>query len=272
MRSFREEYQKEIDRVGTFHLDVKQVSDEIHHHKMRNVRRRRMMVSVASGAAIFLVVGGMATAMNYGGGFIQVRHNGFSITNRPAGDEDSAEGGVDAGQIPAPVKERARQETEEIDEPETPCIIAYSMEPAEYDSLVSFQEQTDITVPMPDMRLLGGDAAQQYIHTLGDQVYIRIQDTQERSFSIIQVDHRGDQAYASSSAYSGEAANERNYTTAQGYTYKVIDIMDGDEISSIECAISLYGRDLLVGFRGYTQEEAYEVLQAMDLGVYTVDE
>ena len=35
-------------------------------------------------------------------------------------------------------------------------------------------------------------------------------------------------------------------------------------------AISLYGRDLLVGFWGYTQEEAYTVLQTMDLDVYTL--
>ena len=271
MRSFREEYQKEIDQAGTFHLDVKRVSDEIHHHKMRNARRRRMMVSVASAAAVFLLVGGMATAMNYGGGFIQVRHNGFSITNQPGGDMESAEGAVDAGQTPALAKERSRQAVEESDEPAAQCIV-YDLEPTEYDSLEAFWEETHVTVPMPDMQLLGGDTAEQYIHMLGNQVYIRVQDTEERSFSIIQADHRGDQAYASSSAYSGEAANERNYTTAQGYTYKVIDIVDDCEINSIECAISLYGRDLLVGFRGYTQEEAYEVLQGMDLGVYTTDE
>ena len=44
--------------------------------------------------------------------------------------------------------------------------------------------------------------------------------------------------------------------------------MDGDEIVNIECAVSLYGRDLLAGFYGYTQEEAYAVLEAMDLGIY----
>lgn len=80
MRSFREEYQKEMDRQGTFHLDAERVSDEIHHHKLRKARRRRAMASVASAAAVFLLLGGVATAMNYGSSFIQVRHNGFSIT------------------------------------------------------------------------------------------------------------------------------------------------------------------------------------------------
>ena len=65
MRSFREEYQKEMDRQGTFHLDAERVSDEIHHHKLRKARRRRAMASVASAAAVFLLLGGVATAMNY---------------------------------------------------------------------------------------------------------------------------------------------------------------------------------------------------------------
>lgn len=261
MRSFREEYQREMEQAGTFRLDVRQVSDEIHHHKMKSARRRRMLVSAVSAAAIFLLVGGVATAMNYGGGLIQVRDNGFSIVSQPAGGED-------AGQTPMIARGRSVQEPEEL---ETECIVC-DVDFKEYDSLAAFREENQIAVPMPDMQLLGGDAAEQYIHMLENQVYIRIQDTQERFFSIVQIDHRDDQAYASSSAYAGEAANERNYTTGQGYTYKVIDIMDGGEVSSIECAISLYGRDLLVGFRGYTQEEAYEVLQTMDLGVYSMGE
>lgn len=268
MRSFREEYQREIERAGTFRLDVGQVSDEIHHHKMQSARRRRMLVSAVSAAAIFLLVGGVATAMNYGGGLIQVRNNGFSIVSQPAGGEENGAGGEDAGQTPMLARGRSVQETEEL---ETECIVC-DMDFKEYDSLAAFREENHIAVPMPDMQLLGGDTAEQYIHMLENQVYIRIQDTQDRYFSIVQMDHRDDRAYASSSAYAGEAANERNYTTDQGYTYKVIDIMDGGDISSIECAISLYGRDLLVSFRGYTQEEAYEVLQTMDLGVYSMGE
>lgn len=269
MRSFREEYQREMEQAGTFRLDVGQVFDEIHHHKMKSAHRRRMLVSAVSAAAIFLLVGGVATAMNYGGGLIQVRDNGFSIVSQPAGGGENGAEEEAAGQTPMIARGRSVQESEEL-EPE--CIVCDIIDFKEYDSLAAFREENQIAVPMPDMQLLGGDAAEQYIHMLENQVYIRIQDTQERFFSIVQIDHRDDQAYASSSAYAGEAANERNYTTGQGYTYKVIDIMDGGEVSSIECAISLYGRDLLVSFRGYTQEEAYEVLQTMDLGVYSMGE
>jgi len=35
LRSFREEYRREMDRVGTFHLDIERMSDEIHHHKLQ---------------------------------------------------------------------------------------------------------------------------------------------------------------------------------------------------------------------------------------------
>ena len=94
LRSFREEYQKEMDRQGTFHLDAERVSDEIHHHKLKNARRRRAMASVASAAAVFLLLGGVATAMNYGSSFIQVRHNGFSITG-----PQQADAGGEAGKI-----------------------------------------------------------------------------------------------------------------------------------------------------------------------------
>lgn len=264
MRSFREEYQKEMDRQGTFHLDAERVSDEIHHHKLKKAHRRRAMASVASAAAVFLLLGGVATAMNYGSSFIQVRHNGFSIT----GPQQADAGGEAGTSVPGPAKERSRQRSEEAE----PECVAYQMEVKEYDSLSAFKEDTDISVPLPDLELLGGEAADQSVHIVGDQVYIRIQEEQDRMFSVMQMDHRGSQGYAASSVYSGEAANERNYTTSQGYTYKVIDLMEDGEVSSIECAISLYGRDLLVGFWGYTQEEAYTVLQTMDLDVYTLFE
>ena len=271
MRSFREEYRREMDRVGTFHLDIERMSDEIHHHKLRKARRRRVIMSAASAAAVFLMVGGVVTAMNYGSSFIQVRDNGFSITGgkwRYTESETGTEGVGDAGQPLALAKEGAGQVPEEA---ETECIV-YEMEIKEYDSLDAFREESAVVVPIPDMQLVGGDLAEQNIHVVGNQLYISLQDTQERFFSIMKMDHRESQAYASASAYAGEAANERNFTTSQGYTYKVIDIIDGSDVSNIECAISLFGWDLLVGFRGYTQEEAYAVLQSMDLGVYVAGE
>lgn len=265
MRSFKEEYQREMDRVGTFHPDVKQISDEIHRHKLRSIRRKRIMISAASAAAVFLLIGGMATAMNYGGGIIRVRDNGFSITSENVGAVDSEE----TGQTPMLTKERQGRAAESA-EPVEQCSV-YEVEPREYKSLQDFQAESGIIVPLPELQLVGGDTAEQSVHVLGNHVYISVRDDQERNFSIMQVDHRNDMAYAAASSYSGEAVNERNYTTAQGYTYKVIDIMDGDELVNIECAVSLYGRDLLVGFYGYTQEEAYDILKTIDLGVYIKD-
>ena len=262
MRSFKEEYQREMDFAGTFRLDVKQVSDEIHHHKLKRAHRRRIMMSAASAAAVFLLVGGMATAMSYGSSIIRVRDNGFSITseNAQATEEEDIE------QAPLLAKNGSRGAVEPVEE----CSIR-EMGAREYKSLQDFQTESGIIVPVPDLQLVGGDTAEQIIHVFDNQVHICIQDDQERSFTILQVDHRNDMAYAAASAYSGEAANERNYTTAQGYTYKVIDIMDGDELTNIECAVSLYGRDLMVGFYGYTEEEAYSVLRTIDLGLYIKD-
>lgn len=257
MRSFKEEYQREMDRVGTFRPDAGQVSDEIRHQRLKSGRRRRIIISAASAAAVFLLVGGAATAMNYGSSLIRVRDNGFSITSEGA---DAGEN-RDMGQTPMLARGRSGAAAPEQ-------YSAYEVDVREYRTLQDFQTESGVTVAMPDLQLVGGDTAEQYIHVYGDHVYIRIQDDQERSFVIQQMDHRNDMAYAASSSYSGEAANERNYTTAQGYTYKVIDIMDGDDVISIECAVSLYGRDLLAGFYGYTQEKAYAVLEAMDLGVY----
>lgn len=259
MRSFKEEYQREMDLVGTFRPDIKQVSDEIHHHKLKRIRRRRIMMSAASAAAVFLLIGGMATAMNYGSSIIRVRDNGFSITSENA----QALEGDDVGQTPRLTKDSINGATEPVEQ----CSIR-EVEPREYQTLQDFQTESGIIVPVPDLQLVGGDTAQQVVHVFDNQVYIRILDDQERSFTILQMDHRDDMAYAAASSYSGETANERNYTTAQGYTYKVIDVMNDDEPVNIECAVSLYGRDLLVGFYGYTQEEAYRVLNTMDLGIY----
>ena len=262
MRSFKEEYQREMDRAGTFHLDVKQVSDEIHHHKLKSIRRRRIMISAASAAAVFLLIGGMATAMSYGSSLIRVRDNGFSITS----DNAEVPDGGDMGQTPMSAKERQARGAETVAQ----CSIR-EVEAREYETLQDFQAESGIIVPVPDLQLVGGDTAEQRVHVVDNQVYIQIQDEQERTFTILQMDHRNDMAYAAASAYSGEAVNERSYTTTQGYTYKVIDIMDGNELVNIECAVSLYGRDLLVGFYGYTQEEAYDILKSIDLGIYIRD-
>ncbi len=269
MRSFREEYKREMDRVGTFRLDVEQISDEIHHHKLQKAQRRRMIVSTASAAAVFLMLSGVVTAMNYGSGFIQVRDNGFSITSEKWRDTESGATEETVEDI-QPMALSAEQPTQ-VSGTEVECA-AYEMEIKEYDSLDALLEEGAVTVPIPDLRLLGEEVTAQSIHLMENQLYISLLDKQERFFSIMQLDHREDQAYATSSAYAGEAVNERNYTTSQGYTYKVIDIIDGSDVGNIECAISLYGRDLLVGFRGYTQEEAYDVLQSMDLGVYVENE
>lgn len=269
MRSFREEYQREMDRVGTFRLDVEQISDEIHHHKLQKAHRRRVIVSTASAAAVFLMLSGVVTAMNYGSGFIQVRENGFSITSEKwrYTESDATEGMAEDAQPMA----LSMEQTGDTSDAEAECVV-YEMEIREYDSLDALLQEGAVIVPIPDMQLVGEDVSVQSIHLVENQLYISLLDKQERFFSIMQLDHREDQAYATSSAYAGEAANERNYTTAQGYTYKVIDIIDGSDISNIECAISLYDRDLLVGFQGYTQEEAYAILQSMDLGVYVGNE
>ncbi|MCM1118036.1 MAG: hypothetical protein NC543_01560 [bacterium] len=219
------------------------------------------MISAASAATLFLLVGGMAAAMNYGGGLIRVRDNGFSITSENAEAVDS---GGDQRQYPlSKVRSRAVGA-----EPVEQCDV-HEIQAQEYESLEEFNERSGIIIPLPDLQLVGGDEAKQYIRVLDNQVYLRIQDDdQERYFSLVQMDHRNDLSYAAASSYSGTVANERNYTTAQGYTYKVIDLMEGDELISIECAISLYGRDILAGFYGYTQEEAYAVLRSIDLGIY----
>lgn len=260
MRSFKEVYKREMDRAGTFHPDVNQVLDEFQRYRRKRDRGRRIMISAASAATLFLLVGGMAAAMNYGGGLIRVRDNGFSITGENAQVVDSG------GDQQRPLsKERSRVAGTELVEQ----YDIHEIQAQEYDSLEEFSERSGVIMPLPDLQLVGGDDAKQYIHVLDNQVYVRIQDDdQERYFSLVQMDHRNDSAYAAASAYSGTAANERNYTTAQGYTYKVIDLMEGDELVSIECAISVYGRDILAGFYGYTQEEAYTVLKSIDLGIY----
>lgn len=264
MRSFREEYQEEMDRVGTFHPEAAQVSDEIRHHKRKTAGRRRALITAASAAAVFLLVGGAAAAMGYGSGVIRVRNNGFSITSE-SGEFTEDQGEEQPLELSRQRAEDPVAETElEFEE----CEIAAR----EYDSLESFRQEEEITVPLPDLQLVGGDRAEAYINVLGSHLYINLWDAEGKSVSLMQTDHRGDLGYAFSASYGGEAVNERNYTTGQGYTYKVIDIMEENQLTDIECAVSLYGRDLLVGFRGYTQEEAYAVLESMDLGIYVVDE
>ncbi len=120
--------------------------------------------------------------MNYGSSFIQVRHNGFSIT----GPQQADAGGETGTSVPGLAKERSRQRSEEAE----PECVAYQMEVKEYDSLSAFKEETGISVPLPDLELLGGEAADQSVHIVGDQVYIRIQEEQGRLEDILK-EHLG---------------------------------------------------------------------------------
>lgn len=86
-----------------------------------------------------------------------------------------------------------------------------------------------------------------------------------------QWDTRGLVGYASSTAYTGESANQRDVTNSQGLSYVVFDSVEGGEVISTHAVISANGRELCMDFQGYDETTIETTLNTLDLSVYFAD-
>ena len=121
---------------------------------------------------------------------------------------------------------------------------------------------------MPDLSLLGGEITYQQYSVFGMWVFARIH-AGEKLFMMHQTDYRDTNGHAAAVSYSGAVCNERKYSTGQGYIYTVIDsVEEEEEMPRIHAAISVNDYELIVDFIGYTEDEAYQILEHMDLGIY----
>lgn len=275
MRNFKSAYRNAADELPKFQIELSRVQDELHHRKMVRLRQRQTMISCAAAVCVFLVCGvGSATAMNYHSSQIQVKNNGFSFSGGEAYMEAVEEAGRagDAGQGISPagmnLEPQVSEEIETVSEDVQELEYVMVDETVEYSSVEEFLAQEEIVIAVPDLTWLDAPLDSQNVIVLMDSVIISAASG-DKYFRMTQSDVREYKSYGSQSVYMGESVNERIYTNTQGLTYTVFDSEEEGEIIATHAAISVRGRDLTLDFYGFDEAIVENVLDELDLSVYS---
>ncbi len=289
MRNFREEYSKTMKSLPKFQIDAAAVKDEAHHRKMVAVRRRKVTMSVASAACILLLCGvGTATAVSFQNGRVEIDDYGFAFLKGgyeawPEGEQAENEALNEAGNgavMTAMMKgmESADEEAAELEELQDSVGVEAEVVDVQeriYETIGDFRRSEDIVIALPEIAWLGDiEELKKQLVIVSDvvsRVYVII-EFEEKTFTMAQSDNRGYSAYASSTAFMGEAVNKRTFVNEQGIEYQVFDSVEEGEITSTHAAISVNGRDLTFSFSGYENEEVDAVLKQLDVNVYFAKE
>ncbi len=128
------------------------------------------------------------------------------------------------------------------------------------------EEDLIFSVPAAD---IGVDVEYADITVCGDWVMARY-DAEGKVLWLERTDYGNTQGHASSKVFPGGVCNERSHTTPQGYTYTLIDSVrePGEETLQIHAAVSVGNYEAFIDFMGYTEEEAKEIMDSIDLSVY----
>lgn len=293
MKNFKEAYKKAADSIRIPDITAEAVMKEEHRKKIAAFRRRRQFTAVASAACIFLLcTAGVAAAAGYARSIITVDENGFKTADirtaaeRGTGAAEAAydtalmaegteqtitESEADNAALVAEEAEKTIAESVEdmaqLSVQEEAVIEEETVEQEEYTSLQAFEAAEDKPVALPKEAGSGKTVAESYT-VCGDMLFVRI-ETEKGIIMMDQMYYGETNGHASSTVYPGGVCNERSYTTGQGFTYKVIDSVHTEgRPADIHAAVSVGDYELIVNFIGYMEEEAFAVLEELDLTVY----
>ena len=285
MNDFKDCYQSAVKDLGIlgmkeFHMDASQCMDEGRHNR-RVVRGMSRSAATAFSAAcvIFLCGFGTVKAAEYLENVIKVQEWGFEsadaatmarneteyprtyIVSEEVGlsmeDDDVREvvGGEEGPVLPEAGEEDM---TEEVEVEEMPV--------KNYSSLEEFRRNEDIIFPQPS---ISTEAEKVSATVCGDWAMIRY-DMDEKVIWVERTDYADTQGLASSKVFPGGVCNERQYTTAQGYTYTLVDSVKESEDDQLQIhgAVSVGTYEAYIDLIGYTEDEAKEIIESIDLSLY----
>ncbi len=294
MNDFKECYQSAVnDMLGEkeFHIDASQCMDVRGHNRFRARRLKRTAASAFSAACVIFLCGfGTVKAAEYIENVIRVNQWGFEsadavtmarneaedtqthiISEELGIDPETAEAGTldsveeDMESKMAQLAEEGERVSEKgaIEELEIEDIPVKN-----YNSLEEFEENEDIIFPQPSIILSGG-AETVDITICGNWAMARY-DMEGKVVWVERTDYADTQGHASSKVFPGGVCNERAYTTAQGYTYTLVDSVreNDEEALQIHGAVTVGTYETYIDFMGYTEEEAKKMIESIDLSEY----
>lgn len=169
---------------------------------------------------------------------------------------------------PAALKKEAAQGLQSETADTVEDVFVEEIPVKNYSSWEECMENEDFIFPQPSISI-GQDVEATDIMVCGDWAMVRY-DVDGKVLWLERSDYTDTQGHASSKVFPGGICNERSYTTPQGYTYTLIDSVkeSEDELLQIHAAVTVGYYEAFIDFMGYTEEEAREIIDSIDLSVY----
>lgn len=137
-----------------------------------------------------------------------------------------------------------------------------------YISFDEFEKNEDIIFPQPLLITeTGGEAVN--VTVCGDWAMARY-DIDGKVIWVERTDYAETSGHASSKVFPGGICNERQYTTEQGYVYTLVDSVKEKEEDEMQIhgAVTVGTYEAYIDFMGYTEEEAIQIIESIDLSEY----
>lgn len=307
MKSFKKEYRQAMDAIQTPQLDPEKMKKAEKRYK-KAVIRQWVTVAASAAVLFVLCSAGSKAAKNYSKSFIFADENGFRTADeQTALDQTASSYDEDAmtetmsedvedmpmltaleGDEGAVYDEGANAQAKLADESDSGNFYEEcQQQAAEYDgddpeitdgegmeiATVQYNLRKDllasgITCSLPD-RYLFGEITRERYYVVGDDYLMVDIESGDKTFYMDQSYFGNSSGHATSTVYGEKLTNKRNYVTKDGYLYVVADTPgEEDSPNGIHAAISVGDYELIVDFYGYSEKEAFEVLDHLDLSVY----
>ncbi len=286
MNNFGDAYKKAVEKIKVPVVTANQIADEVCRKRIAAYRIRRQFAAAVAAASVFIVCSlGVAAAAGYAKSVIRATEYGFETSDEEtallnngwkdagcpeieeetdldflsARGADSAEN--DTGNLCESQKQAESEKQESTEEIE--------LEEQMFDSRDDFLEAGLMPAALPKEELISGeDFSEEYI-VCGDFLLLVRVEAKDSLFMMNQTYYGDTSGHASSVVYPEGVCNEREYITGQGYVYKVVDsVCEEGEVCRIHAAISIGDYELIIDFSGYSEEEAFRILDSMDLNIY----
>ena len=296
-----------MDAIQTPQFDPEKMKKAEKRYK-KAIIRQWVTVAASAAVLFVLCSAGSQAAKNYSKSFIFADENGFrtadeqtALDRSASSDDEEAmvetmpeeaedmpmltalegdEGAVYDGEANEQAKQAAgsgsgdsyeeyRQEAAEYDGDDPEITNGEGMEI----TTVQYNSRKDllaagITCSLPDRYLFGEITRERYYVVSDDYLMVNI-ESGDKTFYMDQSYFGNSSGHATSTVYGEKLTNKRNYVTKDGYLYVVADTPGAeDSPNGIHAAISVGDYELIVDFYGYSEKEAFEILDHLDLSVY----
>lgn len=265
MTDFRDAYRDAAEEIRQPDIDAHSVLNKARRRKAKLRYLGQKAVTIVS-LMLLVCVGGFTTvrAADYLGSIIRVSDQGFvsgdiyTMTGSAGGAANEV-GEPDGGDW---LSEEGQEETQEVIE----VIEMDEVTEQHFDSVEAFRRECpEQIIALPEIQAL-----EEEVYVVGDMIYVRYQVSENRSIDLQCFDYNGSEGHSSAISFGEEICNERRYTTSQGFTYTLIDGAQDPEDATqrIHGAVSVECYEIFISFYGYEEDEAEQVLEEIDLGLY----